>query len=395
MSIFKREIYSLVLEDGSIFSGYGFGADRTISGEVVFSTGMTGYPESFTDPSYEGQILVSTYPLIGNYGVPEKLTIGSGMDTSNSVKAVEMASGNKNAQEILQNPFESSKIHIQGLIVSNYSRNSHHWNSKKTLSSWLIENGVPAISGIDTRALTKKLRVQGSMIGKIVKGKPKDVRKILSAGLEDPNQRNLVLEVSCEKPEIYEPKKIKHTVVLYDCGAKNNIIRSLLLRNTKVIKVPWNYELFNNESKIGKYDGVIFSNGPGDPQMATATIDIAKELINRHTPTFGICLGNQILSLAAGAKTYKLKFGHRGHNQPCVESGTRRCYITSQNHGFAVNTNSLSSHWEPWFTNANDHTNEGIRHKKYPFFSVQFHPEAMPGPTDTSFLFDRFLEVLK
>ena len=347
----------LELEDGSVFQGYSFGAQRTIAGEVVFNTSMVGYPESLTDPSYHGQILVLTYPFIGNYGVPE----------SKIIDGLEMW-------------YESNRIQIQGLIVSEYSYDYSHWNAKKSLSQWLIEHDVPALYGIDTRMLTKILRDEGSMLGRMLFFNQE-------IPFTDPNKSNLVAKVSVDTPVEYGNGDKK--VILVDCGAKDNIIKSLIQRNITVKRVPWNYD-FTNED----YDGVMISNGPGDPKMCTETINIIRKLFQDDKPVFGICMGNQILSLAAGADTYKLKFGHRSQNQPCVEVGTKRCYITSQNHGFAVDGRTLQDGWEPWFVNANDGTNEGIRHVSKPFMSVQFHPEASPGPVDTAILFDDFQRIL-
>ncbi|MBI2545624.1 glutamine-hydrolyzing carbamoyl-phosphate synthase small subunit [Candidatus Woesearchaeota archaeon] len=347
----------LVLDDGSVFPGISFGADKSVSGEVVFNTGMTGYPESFTDPSYRGQILVLTYPLIGNYGVP-------GIDKEHNLLKF----------------FESDKVHIRALIISDYSNNHNHWNSRKSLAAWLQEHNIPALHGIDTRSLTQKLREKGVMLGKLVNGT--DVR------LEDPNKRNLVDEVSIERKQIYEAGKKR--VLLIDCGVKYSIIRNLLARNVTVIRVPWDYD-YSRE----RYDGIVISNGPGDPKMCKATIENVRQSIKEKIPILGICLGNQILALAAGANTYKLKYGHRSQNQPCIDLETGRCYITSQNHGYAVDTKSLGKDWKPWFVNANDNTNEGMRHKRLPFMSCQFHPEAYPGPVDTNFIFDRFLRMVK
>jgi len=346
----------LILEDGSVFEGIFFGAEKSVAGEVVFNTGMVGYPEALTDPSYHGQILVLTYPLIGNYGVPDDEKEGN----------------------ILKN-FESDKIQIQGLIVSNYIDEYSHWNAKKSLSEWMKENDIPGLHGIDTRALTKKLREKGTMTGKIIiKG---DVE------FDDPNKRNLVAEVSIKKPITYE--KGEKRIVLIDCGTKNNIIRAFLKRNVTVVRVPWNY--FPDE----EYDGIVISNGPGDPKMCMEAIENIKEAIKNNKPVLGICLGNQILGLAAGADTYKLKYGHRSQNQPCVEAGTKRCYITSQNHGYTIDAKTLPKEWQEWFYNNNDKTNEGIRHKTKPFFGVQFHPEASPGPDDTEFLFEIFMREIK
>jgi carbamoyl-phosphate synthase small subunit len=347
----------LTLEDGTVFTGKSFGSEKSVAGEVVFYTGMTGYPESLTDPSYTGQILVSTYPMIGNYGVPVNRM-------ENGVHA----------------HYESNKLHITALIISDYSFEFSHWNAEKSLADWLKEWDVPGIFGIDTRALTKILREKGSMLGKIeFDDQPID--------FYDPNKENLVAVASCKEKEVYGNGK--HKVVLVDCGVKNNIIRCLLERDATVIRVPWDYDFTGEE-----YDGLFISNGPGDPAMCDATVKYIKSAIDEEKPIMGICLGNQLLALAAGAETYKLKYGHRSHNQPVLLTGTNRCYITSQNHGFAVATETLPDDWEPLFTNVNDNTNEGIRHKTLPFFSTQFHPEASSGPTDTEFLFDDFMNSI-
>lgn len=353
----EKKRAQLVLQDGSVFDGYSFGANISTSGEVVFNTGMVGYPETLSDPSYEGQILVATYPLIGNYGVPPK----------------------KHNSDILEN-FESEKIRVRGLIVSDYSSEHNHWNSALSLSEWMQAENIPGIFGVDTRALTKKLRSTGTKLGKII-------QEGNYIELYDPNKENLLLRASIQKPILYKSGPVK--ICLIDCGCKNNIIRNFTNRGVTVIRVPWDYNFFNET-----YDGLFISNGPGDPKMARETIYRLSIALTQNKPIFGICLGNQLLALAAGADTYKLQFGHRSQNQPCIEAGTKRCFITSQNHGFAVSTKSLPPDWEPWFTNANDNTNEGIRHKSKPFFSVQFHPEANPGPVDTSFLFDRFIAKL-
>jgi carbamoyl-phosphate synthase small subunit len=354
----EKHLTKLVLEDGSVFHGYAFGYNKAVNGEVVFNTGMVGYPESLTDPSYRGQILVLTYPLIGNYGIP----------------------GYEKEDDLLKY-FESEKIQVQALIITNYSENYSHWNAKKSLSDWMKEYKIPGIYGIDTRELTKKLRKKGSLLGKILY----DNEKI---HFEDPNKRNLVAEVSIKKPVVY--KKGKKSIVLIDCGTKNNIIRAFLKRNFTVIRVPWDYDFLDK-----KVDGIIISNGPGDPKNCHKTIEIIKKAILKNIPILGICLGSQILALAGGASTYKLKFGHRSHNQPCIEVGTNRCYITSQNHGYAVDADTLPDDWREWFYNNNDETNEGIKHFSKPFFGTQFHPEASPGPDDTEFLFDLFIRSMK
>lgn len=347
----------MVLEDGTSYPGFSFGGERSVSGEVVFNTGMVGYYESLTDPSYKGQILAFTYPLIGNYGVP----------------------GNAREEGLFKH-FESDKIHVSALIVSDYSFYHNHWNAEKSLSEWLTEFDVPALYGIDTRALTKRLREKGTMLGKIV----------FDGDLPfyDPGQDDLVNQVSIAEPVAYNPKGSPGIVVI-DCGVKFNIIRSLVKRGCRVLRVPYDFDFFSSA-----FDAVFISNGPGDPKMCGQTIAHVKKCLADDVPVMGICLGNQILALAAGADTYKLKYGHRSQNQPCLEAGGERCYITSQNHGYAVLTESLPEGWRPWFTNVNDGTNEGIRHVSRPFMSVQFHPEHTPGPVDTDFLFDGFLKAV-
>ncbi|HKI87438.1 MAG TPA: glutamine-hydrolyzing carbamoyl-phosphate synthase small subunit [Draconibacterium sp.] len=348
----------LTLEDGTVFLGKSFGSEKSVAGEVVFYTAMTGYPESLTDPSYTGQILVSTYPMIGNYGVP--------MDSK---------------ENGIHKYYESHKPHISGFIISDYSFEFSHWNAQKSLSDWLKEYEIPGLFDIDTRALTKILREKGSMLGKIEFENE-------TVDFYDPNKENLVARASCKEREEYGDGS--HRVVLVDCGVKNNIIRCLLNRNATVIRVPWDYD-FSKEN----YDGIFISNGPGDPAMCMQTVENIKRNMTMEKPIMGICLGNQLMALAAGAQTYKLKYGHRSHNQPVLLKGTNKCYITSQNHGFAVDNDSIPSEWEALFINANDNTNEGIRHKTKPFFSTQFHPEASSGPTDTEFLFDDFVKNIE
>ncbi len=353
----KRIPASLILCDGTVFQGYSFGARRSVSGEVVFNTAMTGYPESLSDPSYYGQILVTTFPLIGNYGVPPD-----------------------SQENGLMNHFESSKVHITALVISDYSDKFSHWNAGRSLSDWLTENNVPGIYGVDTRMLTRIIRENGAMPAKIIIGEEVD--------FYDPNHDNIVSRVSCSEPIVYGNGRYR--ILLVDCGAKNNIIRCLIRRDATVTRVPWNYR-FNPAD----YDGVLFSNGPGDPKMCDVTIESARVMLRSKVPFFGICLGSQIMALAAGADTFKLKYGHRSHNQPVILNGTNRCFITSQNHGFAVDTATLPHDWQSLFTNLNDGTCEGIRHREKPFFAVQFHPEASAGPVDTEFLFDEFMELVR
>ncbi len=353
----KKRI-KLVLENGMVFSGFSFGYDKPVAGEVVFNTAMTGYPESLTDPSYYGQILVATYPLVGNYGVP-------GEDTDGDIRKY----------------YESDKIAVKGFIISDYSTEYSHWNAKYSLGDWLKMQKIPGIYGIDTRALTQVLRESGTMLGKIVFD-DRDVEWY------DPNRDNLVAAVSPKEKQVYGNGK--HRILLIDCGVKNNIIRCFLDRNTTVIRVPYDYDIQKEE-----YDGLFISNGPGDPEVCLPTIQSLEKALADEKPVFGICLGSQLMALASGAGTYKLKYGHRSHNQPVRRVGEDRCYITSQNHGFAVDDNSLNDEWEPLFINVNDGTCEGIRHKSKPFFSTQFHPEASGGPTDTEFLFDDFINLIE
>lgn len=374
---------TLVLEDGTTFKGRLFGANVSVSGEVVFQTGMVGYPEALTDPSYHCQLLTLTYPLIGNYGVPD----------------------DEKGEFGLSKWFESSRIHAAALIIGQLSEEPSHWSSARSLDKWLKEQGVPGIQGIDTRCLTKKIREKGTMLGKlVVDGTPEE-----SVPFDNPDKRNLVKEVSVKEPKVFNPSgTLRITVV--DCGIKYNQIRCLAQRGARVTVVPWDHPLDWKCKRIQNgrngpenggldFDGLFISNGPGDPQLCQNTITNIRRMLklngDRPKPVFGICLGHQLLSLVIGAKTFKMKYGNRGHNQPCVHKGTNRCFITSQNHGFAVDPETLPPDWDVLFTNANDHTNEGIVHNTQPMFSVQFHPEHMAGPTDLVSLFDIFLETVK
>ncbi|HLP05205.1 MAG TPA: carbamoyl-phosphate synthase (glutamine-hydrolyzing) large subunit [Paludibacter sp.] len=354
----KYKPFHLVLEDGTVFEGKSFGYEKAVAGEVVFNTAMVGYPESLTDPSYAGQLLAITFPLVGNYGVPNN-TFQNGLSTF----------------------YESEKIQVTALIISDFSFEHSHWNAVKSLGDWLKENEVPGIFGVDTRELTKLVREKGTMKGKLVFPDGDDTEFI------NPDDENQIAKVSCTEVLTYGEGKKK--VVLVDCGVKHNIIRCLVKRNTTVIRVPWDYDFNQLE-----FDGLFISNGPGDPAYATSTVQNIQKFMQTGKPIFGICMGNQLLSIAGGAKTYKLKYGHRSHNQPVQLEGTQRAFITSQNHGFAVDNKTLGTEWEPLFVNMNDGTNEGIRHKTNPWFSAQFHPEASSGPTDTEFLFDVFLKTL-
>jgi carbamoyl-phosphate synthase small subunit len=339
----------LILEDGTRFEGTSFGSVVPIGGEVVFCTGMVGYPEAITDASYTGQILIMTYPIIGNYGVPESSF------------------------------WEGSRIHIAGLIVSNYIDTPSHAQSRRNLGTWLQSEGIPALEIKDTRHLTQHIRTHGTMLGKIVFDE--------DIPFYDPDLDNLIALVSTKEVQVQGTGET--TIVLIDCGAKRNITRSLLVRGVRLITVPWDYDLFSSACTF-TFDGILVSNGPGNPKLATKTIKTLRAAMARQVPVMGICMGHQLLALASGGDTYKLKYGHRSQNQPCLLQGSKRCYITTQNHSFAVGT--VPEGFEPWFVNANDGSNEGIHHRELPFFSVQFHPEAMPGPTDTTWLFDYFLK---
>lgn len=311
--------------------GSSFGAKAAVDGEVVFQTGMVGYPESMTDRSYRAQILVLTYPLIGNYGIPSSKEV----DEFGLPKHFEWLEG----------------ISIAALVVGEVCNTPSHWRAQQTLSQWMQEQGVPGISNIDTRALTKKIRENGCILGKLVYEKPENP---LSLKYSDPNARNLVAECSVKQPMVFNEKGTPRICAI-DCGLKLNQIKCFIKRGARVELVPWNYELNENN-----FDGLFISNGPGDPVICKDTVaQIQKVIKNGKKPIFGICLGHQLLSTAIGCKTYKMKYGNRGHNLPCIHHGTGRCFMTSQNHGFAVDAKSLPNEWEPLFTNANDNTNEG------------------------------------
>ena len=361
----------LILEDGTTFCGWSFGFDGNTSGEVVFNTAMSGYPESLTDPSYAGQILVTTFPLIGNYGVP---------DTGNGADGLPLF-------------MESDRIHAKALVVADYSETYSHWNAKESLASWLKREKVPGITGIDTRRLTKVLREHGVMMGKIIlEGLDRldNLDRLDHLDSLDYGSVNWVEQVSCKEVITYNEGANKR-VVLVDCGVKANIIRCLIRRGIEVVRVPWDYDFNQLE-----FDGLFLANGPGDPERCEKTVAHIRTFLNNPEvkPCMGLCLGNQLLARAAGANTYKLKYGHRSHNQPVQQVGTTRCFITSQNHGYAVDDKTLPAEWEPLFVNMNDGSNEGIRHKKNPWMSAQFHPEACSGPTDTEWMFDEFVKML-
>lgn len=354
---------TLVLEDGTEFRGKSFGYEQPVAGEVVFNTAMMGYPESLTDPSYAGQLMTLTYPLVGNYGVPPFTIAPDGIATF----------------------MESDKIYASAIIVADYSEEYSHWNAVESLADWLKREHVTGITGIDTRQLTKVLREHGVMMGKILfDDQPDNIPQADYEGV------NFVDKVSCKEVIRYNEGAGKK-VVLVDCGVKNNIIRCLINRGVEVIRVPWNYDYTGMD-----FDGLFLGNGPGDPDMCEDAVNIIrKQMSLSRKPICGICMGNQLLAKAGGATIYKLKYGHRSHNQPVMEVGTTSCYITSQNHGYAVDAKTLGSDWKELFVNMNDGSNEGICHKENPWFTSQFHPEACSGPVDTEFMFDRFVEKLK
>jgi carbamoyl-phosphate synthase small subunit len=355
----------LLLEDGTEMSGRTFGAARSVGGEVVFNTGMTGYVEALTDPSYRGQILVLTYPLVGSYGVPAPRAPGS-----------------------LDGPYESGRVQVQGLVVQCYVSKYSHYAATRSLGAWLEAEGVPGITGIDTRTLTRRLREHGTMKGWLVTAKDAAARARNTA--ETVDMKEVFRLVAPDNVIRYGSGALK--VLLVDAGAKDNMVRSLLKRGATVVRAPWHTDL---APLAAECDGIVIGNGPGDPKdLMPLVTQLGFLLRSYRRPVFGICLGHQILALAAGGDTYKLPYGHRGVNQPVQDLISRRCYITSQNHGYAVRQEALPDDWEPWFVNVNDGTSEGIRARTRPFFSVQFHPEASPGPEDTAFLFDDFMRLV-
>lgn len=359
----------LILDDGSIFEGTGFGFPTNVSGEIVFNTGMVGYTETLTDPSYRGQILCFTYPSIGNYGVPSE----------------------EDLDEFgLPKYFESDRIQTSGIVVNNLSNVSSHWSCKKTLDQWLFDEKIPGISGVDTRELTKKIRSNGVMNSKIVM----DQSQTKNEERFDYDSYNFMPEVSINKPTYYGKNPSSPKIVLIDTGTKFSIIRNLLRMGFQVLRMPWDSTI--DQVMAHNPVGVVLSNGPGDPIVCKETIETASELIQRSVPTLGICLGNQILALAGGAKTHKLKFGHRGQNKSCLDLMSDHTIITSQNHGYGIESDSLDkTEFEVWFENIDDHTVEGIRHTKKPIIAVQFHPEASPGPDDCLYVFDKFKDLVK
>jgi carbamoyl-phosphate synthase small subunit len=394
----------LVLKDGLTMKGIGFGYPTYTEGEVVFNTGMVGYTETLTDPSYRGQILCLTYPMIGNYGVPDF---------------------NLKDEFGLPKFFESTSIQVRGLIVQNLSTSASHWTSIRTLDEWLYDQRIPGIYGVDTRELTKRLRAHGVMMGAInVNAIGISKRSVKSAAvggeirstaqgtrLSIPSIKeqlegssyegiNFMPEVSTEEAKFYDPvvedskSSDKNRIILLDTGTKFSIIRNLLSLGFSVVRVPWDTDY--HSLKVYDPVGVVISNGPGDPEICVATINTAKKLIEESIPTLGICLGNQILALAAGAKTYKLKYGHRGQNKPCLDKDSNTTYITSQNHGYGIDALSLhNTDFTTWFYNPDDKTIEGIKHNSKPIIGVQFHPEASPGPYDCMFVFEKFKDIIK
>jgi len=364
----------LVLEDGSVFKGIGFGFQSKIVGEVVFNTGMVGYTEALTDPSYRGQILCLTYPLVGNYGVPSY-----------------------NVKDDLGLPkyFEAEHIQPKGLIIHELSPLASHWASDRTLDQWLYDEKIPGIYGIDTRELTKRIRVQGVMMGAMEVSKNGTDEESLLKELKSSvryDDINFMPEVSTKSVKTYGEQD--ECVVLIDTGTKYSIIRNIMRTGYKVVRLPYTAGI--QQVLSYKPKGVVLSNGPGDPKFCKETIQLSKELIERRIPTLGICLGNQILALASGADTYKLKYGHRGQNKPCVDLRDGSAYVTSQNHGYGINPDSLKgTGFKLWFMNADDNTVEGIMHEDRPIIAVQFHPEASPGPYDCRFVFDMLDKMIR
>jgi carbamoyl-phosphate synthase small subunit len=357
---------TLLLEDGTRLQGRGIGVARPVCGEVVFNTAMSGYVETLTDPSYHGQILILTYPLIGNYGVPASRCAG------------------------LARPYESDRIQVQALVVQNYIDAHSHHAASRSLHEWLVEENVAGLSGVDTRALTRRLREHGTMQGWLYPAAMSaDEARALASRVD---MRDEVFRAVAPRAPVRYGAGTP-IILLVDVGAKDNIVRSLLVRNASVIRAPWHADL---GTLAGEADGILIGNGPGDPKDLAPLIHQVRALLGSYRkPIFGVCLGNQILALAAGGDTYKLPYGHRGVNQPVQDLLSRRCYVTSQNHGYAVRDESLPKDWEPWFVNTNDGTNEGIRSSHFPYFSVQFHPEGSPGPQDTAFLFDDFVRLVR
>ena len=356
----------LIIKGGPVFNGLSFGSPNSASGEAVFTTSLVGYPESMTDPSYRGQIICFTQPLIGNYGVP---------------------SGNARDDFTLLKYFESPNIQCVGIVVTDVALEYSHWTAVESLSNWCKRENVAAITGVDTRELVSYLREQGSSLARLSIGNDK------SEEFYDPGLVNMVAKVTTKEPFHIPVKNAKHHVLVVDCGAKENILRCLVSRGAEITVVPYNYPI---QKVADKFDGIFISNGPGDPIYCSETVENLKQVIKEQPdlPLMGICMGHQLLSLAAGAKTLKLKYGNRAHNIPTLDLTTGKCHITSQNHGYAVDASTLPSDYKEYFINLNDSSNEGMTHKERPIFSVQFHPEAKGGPLDSSFLFDKYFKLL-
>ena len=362
------------MSDGTVFEGIGFGHSGTNFGEIVFNTGMVGYPETLTDPSYNGQILTLTYPLVGNYGIPDLTEVD---------------------EDGISKFFESDMMQIRGLVVHELSQTASHWNLKMTLDEWMYNEKVPGISGIDTRAITKKITSSGVMMAALVVSDEQiDVEKIKKelTNVTKYSSEKFMDVVSTKKEKIYGDDN--QSVVVIDTGAKNAILRNIRELGYKAIVVPWNTPF----DKVMSYNpkGVVLSSGPGDPQNCPETIDTAKKLIENNIPTLGICLGAQIIGIAGNTETYKLKYGHRGQNKPCINLETNQVYVTSQNHGYGIKPESLEqSDFKLWFSNADDNTVEGIKHKTQNCIAVQFHPEAAPGPFDCKYIFDELKKLME
>ncbi|MFX1417602.1 MAG: glutamine-hydrolyzing carbamoyl-phosphate synthase small subunit [Promethearchaeota archaeon] len=365
----------LMLQDGRYFQGIGFGATKITTGELVFNT-MTGagYLETLTDPSYWGQIVVMTHPLVGNYGVPpwEKDNYG------------------------ITKYFESESIKVTGFVVNECCKEPSHYQSEKSLDEFLKEQDIPGIEWIDTRAITKILREEGVQLGALAvyeSGEKPDIENLkqIAVNAQDPNLRHLSSEVSTKKIITHTPLNPIGKVILLDMGVKLNIIRNLVTRRLEVLVVPYNYTY--EQIMSFEPNGVFISNGPGDPAIYKEAIEVCKNLLNNNVPTMGICLGNQIIGLAAGGSSYKLKYGHRGGNKTVIDPETKKCYITSQNHGFCIKDFEKGGFKEN-LKNIDDSSNEGIIHETKPIFAVQFHPEACPGPWDSLYLFDKFLDIM-
>ena len=374
----EKKQAKLVLEDGSEFLGWAFGKNKSVAGEVVFNTGMSGLIQTLTDPGCKGQIFVSTWPIAGNIGVPVNKN-GAPFFDEQGIPVI----------------LESEKIFVSGLIVSDLCEEPSHYSMKLSLSAWLEKGNIPGIYGIDTRALAIRLRKNGTMRGKILVEKKSEQESSNKFSDISINKINLSNHngVSYNEIKTYVPAAAKKTgikIALIDCGVKANVIRCFLNRGIEVNRIPCNLDI-----NINDYDGLVISNGPGDPKEYKKLIEVIRGALSNKKPVLGIGLGNLIMALAAGADTFKLPFGHRGQNQPSTEEGTNRCYVTTQNHGYAVRAETLPQGWKQWFTNANDGTIEGILHENKPFSAVQFYPDGCPGSRDTEFVFDRFIEQIK